>query len=73
MSAPPARPRPAAARARDSARAHGGDPLHPASPRLRSARAHGGDPLHPASPRLRSPRHLPFSGSPRQNGRTSYA
>ncbi len=33
----------------------GGDPLHPAAPRLRSPLSDGGDPLHPAAPRLRSP------------------
>src|ERR1700691_219502 len=31
-----------------------GDPLHPASPRLRSLDTCASDPLHPASPRLRS-------------------
>jgi phthiocerol/phenolphthiocerol synthesis type-I polyketide synthase C len=37
-------------------RVDSGDPLRPASPRLRSARVDSGDPLRPASPRLRSPR-----------------
>jgi hypothetical protein len=32
-----------------------GDPLHPATPRLRSPHSSRGDPLHPATPRLRSP------------------
>ncbi|TWS91188.1 gamma-glutamyl-gamma-aminobutyrate hydrolase family protein, partial [Mycobacterium tuberculosis] len=38
-----------------ASRSDGGDPLRPASPRLRSPVSDGGDPLRPASPRLRSP------------------
>jgi len=39
----------------DSPGSSQGDPLRPASPRLRSPRSSQGDPLRPASPRLRSP------------------